>query len=347
MASDLPPLSRKSVSFWDGFVFYLRATFWNRLTTYFFWSYRRKNKATAPARILTYPTRPDLNIRFFPPSTALAAQNEGTKPAKAPIFFLIHGGGWVIGNPGMDDEQAHMLSTKHGFCVMSLDYHLAPKHRFPRAIYDLSASIESVLDDAALIKQYNLDRTKVALGGFSAGGVMTLGLAQLPSVRDRIHALVSFYPLTDFTGESRGPASTSAWGKVDHLPALQPMYDWAYVPAGQNLRDPLLSPLFATREQIPHPLFVITAEKDSLCKEGWMLARGLAGLGTEAGLDVTESWERNGVRYDCAAEMVHCFTHFWETIKTSDEWETKRKQTNDRIWGEVIEWTRGVLSSHN
>lgn len=347
MAGDLAPMPRQGLSIWKSIRFYIKAVYTNRLISFLMWGYRRRTKAfwaeRSPTRILTYPARPALKTRVFQPPTD-NTRNNTDLPRNTPIFFLIHGGGWVFGSPSMDDEQAHCLSTKHGFCVMSLDYSMAPRHRFPAAIYDLEFLIQSILDDKALVEDLNLDTRKVVVGGFSAGGTMTLSLAQLPSIHDRVHALVSFYPLTDATGENRDSViSTTAWGKTDQLPDVQPLYDWAYIPTEQNMRDSLLSPLFATREQISHPVFFITAEKDVLSKEGWLLARGLAGLKTEGDVDIAEAWDENGVRYRCAEGMPHCFTHFWETIRTNEEWENKRIQTNERIWNEVAAWSKSVL----
>lgn len=346
MANGLGPLPRQGLSIWQNIRFYVRATIFSRLVTFFFWNYKRKTKALwaarAPTQVLSYHTRPELQVRVFQASRKTTSGAIDT-PAKAPVFFLIHGGGWIFGSADTDDEQAHLLSTKHGFCVMSLEYRMAPKHRFPTAIYDLEFLIEMILNDGKLIEKFNMDTSKVVLGGFSAGGVMTLSLAQLPSIQDRVHALVPFYPLTDFTNQNRGPEKISAWGKVDELPARQPLFDWAYVPVGQDLRDPLLSPLFATRSQIPQPTFMITAEKDSVCKEGWLLARKLAGLEANDNMDIVEPWEENGVRYECAVGMMHSFTHFWEYIRNSEEWERKRRQTNELIWSEVAKWTKSVL----
>lgn len=63
-----------------------------------------------------------------------------------------------------------------------------------------------------------LDHDRVALGGFSAGAVMTFTLAQLPEVKDIAKALVAFYPLADFTRESRPGGKLSKGGREDHLP---------------------------------------------------------------------------------------------------------------------------------
>jgi dienelactone hydrolase len=259
-----------------------------------------------------------------------------------------------------------------GFCVLSLDYSLAPGHPFPRAIHELSDLIGAVLEDNDLIRDLNLDTSRVALGGFSAGGNLTLALAQLPQIRDKVHALVTFYPRTDFSkpAEDNTEPKITPWGKVDPLPRSQPVFKWAYLPVGQDLHDPLLSPLYASRERIPHPIFMVTAEKDLVCEEGYMMARKMAGLDWDASSNrntdkdrdrdtdgnrdedadgngeadnVTRPWSANGVRYMCAEGMPHCFTHHWEAVKGNEKWEKKRRESCERIRAEVGTWTRETL----
>ena len=302
-----------------------------------FWAARQ------PTRVFQYPQHPGLDVRLFKP--------EGTErgPVSSsdgwPIIFMIHGGGCAIGDAAMDDEQAHLLSTHYGFCVLGLEYSLAPTARFPVAIHDLAGLIDCALTDTKLIAELHLDTSKVALVGFSAGGNMALSLAQLPGVQNRIHAIVSFYPLVDFVGRFRvGPTKKTPWGKIDPLPSVLPMYGWAYLPVGQDLQDPLLSPWYATRETIPQPVFMISAD-DCMREEDCMLARKLAGLDLDVKPEdvAIKSWDVNNVRYEFVPDMPHCFLHFWEKVRDNDKWEQKRLQTNERIWSEVVAWLKSKV----
>ncbi|KAJ7747199.1 Alpha/Beta hydrolase protein [Mycena olivaceomarginata] len=287
--------------------------------------------SVAPSLIKTYPCRPHLknNRIHFPPAH--------TPGERHPVLVLIHGGGFVLGTPAMDDEQAHLLAAK-GYLVASLDYSLA---RFPTPLHDLVALVSALLDDAELLPLMDLDR--VAVGGFSAGALMTLALAQMPELKHRIKALVPVQPLTDWSGSQRDPARghTNAWGGREALPHDQPVFDWAYVPAGADLRDPLLSPAWATRGAIPQPVFLVTSSDDSLCDEGAVLARKLAGKEGKD-FDVTDSWAENGVRYECVKDMPHTFTHFW--VRPEDEvWKARRKEAADDLWKKVVAWLDETL----
>ncbi|KAJ7437803.1 Alpha/Beta hydrolase protein [Mycena galericulata] len=288
--------------------------------------------ATAPTLIKRYPVRPNLVNRIHIPPTHRDGQ-------KHPVFVLIHGGGWVLGDPAMDDEQAHLLAVK-GYVVASLDYSLGPRSRYPVAITELAALTEAVLDDASL----PIDPARLVVGGFSAGGVMTLALAQLPQLRDRIRALVSMQPVTDWTGEHRGPHRRTPWGSEDGLKRTQAMFDWAYVPAGADMRDPLLSPLYATRAQIPQPLFMVASSADGLCDEEALMCRRLAGLaeGDERGKDSEKSWAANGVVYECVPDMPHGFTHFWVRVK-DEFWAKRKKELSAEVFEKVTVWLEEVI----
>lgn len=317
--------------------FYFKSFTYNRLIAwglrYVRWKYRGLWDSVAPSLTKTYPVRPSLPVRIFLP------KDRTPRDGKWPVVFLIHGGGWVIGDAQMDDQQAHLLANKCRYCVVSLEYRLAPKYPYPTAIFDCLALIKAVLADKTL----SIDHDKVALGGFSAGAVMTLALAQLPEVKGIAKALVAFFPLTDFTGEGRPDGIRSKWGREDSLPKNQPMFNWAYIPVGQDLRDPLLSPIYANREDIPQPLFMITAGADCLCDEGHRMACKLAGVGEESETYGEDSWEKDGVKYHCVKDMPHCFTHFFETIK-DPEWEQRRQLENKEVWQEVGEWLEKTLS---
>ncbi|KAI1078747.1 Alpha/Beta hydrolase protein [Whalleya microplaca] len=327
---------RQPVSLFTSFKYYISAFANNWIVSLIFGFMRWKNRdfwaSVAPSVIKTYPVRPDLPVRIFIPR-----ENSQEKSTQAPLFFLIHGGGWVMGDAQMDDEQAHILADKYGFCVVSLPYRLAPRYQFPTAILDCLALMQAVLADENL----PVDHDRVVVGGFSAGAVISLALAQLPDIKDRIKALVALFPLTDFTGEGRPKGQVSPWGREDGLPPLQGMFDWAYIPVGQDLREPLLSPLYATREDIPQPLFVITASADCLCDEGRRMA---CHLGLDEGSDMCdkESWESRGVKYHCVKDMPHSFTHFFEEINER-EWEKKRQHANDEIWHDINAWLRKTL----
>src|SRR5215831_11714402 len=107
-------------------------------------------------------------VRFYTPS--------GTGPF--PILVFFHGGGWVIGNRETHDATCRALTNAAGCIVASVDYRLAPEHKFPVAVEDSYAATRWIADHATSI---GADPTRIAVGGDSAGGNLaaTVSLAAL------------------------------------------------------------------------------------------------------------------------------------------------------------------------
>lgn len=148
----------------------------------------------AQALVLTGPATPvhevfdtavtDVPVRVYRPTSA---------PATAAIVFL-HGGGWVLGDLELADTTCRDLAVHSGASVVSVDYRLAPEHRFPAAFEDALAVTRALLDEASGLA---VDPTRVAVAGDSAGGNLAaataLALRQHPRGL-RHQALI--YPVT-------------------------------------------------------------------------------------------------------------------------------------------------------
>ena len=79
--------------------------------------------------------------------------------------------------------------------VVSLSYRKSPTYRFPVPVYDAAAVARAVVDDESL----PVDKSKIVIGGFSAGGTIALSVCQLPELIGLITAVVPFYPVVDFS----------------------------------------------------------------------------------------------------------------------------------------------------
>ncbi|KAK6827610.1 hypothetical protein PG987_010951 [Apiospora arundinis] len=287
--------------------------------------------AQQPDSIKAYPSRPMLRHHVFIP----ASHQEGQKH---PLFILIHGVAFIVGTPHMDHAQARFLADRHEYVVVDVSYRRAPEHRFPTAIHDAAAVIADVLVDRSL----PVDAGRVVVGGFSAGAGIALAVAQLPALRGRIAALVAFQPLTDRTGAAKGAYPTAMpWGGPDDMQPTQMLAEWGFPAPGQDLRDRLLSPYYASRADIPQPLCLVTGGADMLCREGYLTACKLAGRVADESR-MSEAWEEKGVKYWCAKDMPHGWTHFWVQIKVK-EWRDKQLKSQDETWGEVTTWLDKVL----
>lgn len=135
-------------------------------------------------------TRPGfrLRLRVYRPT-------EQTGPL--PALLWIHGGGYIMGTPKMDDFRASTFARDLGIVVISPDYGLAPKHAFPAPLFDLAATWRLIQTSADRL-QINPERS--AIGGESAGAGLAAALAQHiyddPDLADPV-GQVLIYPMLD------------------------------------------------------------------------------------------------------------------------------------------------------
>ena len=94
--------------------------------------------------------------------------------------YSMHGGGYVLGNRGMDDERLDRWCSRYGCVGVSVEYRLAPEHPFPAAHEDCLAGLEWVFGQA---DELGVDPARVGLAGISAGGGLAAALAL--AARDR------------------------------------------------------------------------------------------------------------------------------------------------------------------
>jgi acetyl esterase/lipase len=207
---------------------------------------------------------------------------------KLPTILSIHGGGFVVGNPRDDDLFNYNFANMHSVMVVALNYTKAPRARFPTPTYDLEQLILAVLSDSSL----PIDKDRVAMMGASAGGNLALSVSILPSMCGsgdgvrRIKTLIPLYPVVDMSVRREYKTQTRQYkpslggfraNPVDYLLRLSPVFDAAYTLAGQDLQDPLLSPIYASKEQLPPNIFLLGIELDMLANESWRMICGLSG----------------------------------------------------------------------
>ena len=209
-----------------------------------------------------------------------------------PLLVYFHGGGWVIGDLDMEDVAHRSIANQVGCVIVSIDYRLAPEHPFPAAIDDCYAATLWATEHAA---ELGTDATRVAVGGWSAGGNLATVVAQLAHARGGPALLhqVMVCPVVDHYSRAEELPSYSENGDGYQLTHASMIWFWDnYLGAGGDTSDPLSSPLLAADLSGLPPATLLTMEFDVLRDEGAAYADRLR----EAGVPVT---------YHCYEGQIH------------------------------------------
>ena len=231
------------------------------------------------------PEAPEIEVGSVTDVDAGGAPARVYRPAgdgPFPVVMMFHGGGWVIGDLTTADGQSREVCRGVGALVISVDYRLAPEHRFPAAADDCYAATVWAGQNAA---EYGGDPSRLAVAGDSAGGNLAAVVAQM--VRDRGGPAIAFqllvYPVTD--GANFNTASYRDNGQDYMLTTDSMHWFWdLYVPNAEDRQNPYASPLLAGDLSNLPPALVMTAEFDPLRDEGEAYARKLAEAGIDANL---------------------------------------------------------------
>lgn len=207
----------------------------------------------------------------------------------APLIVYLHGGAYVMGSPATHRRLASFIAVSAGMRVVLPDYRLAPEHRFPSQLED------SLTVWRALVRG-GLDPGKMAIGGDSAGG--NLSVATMLALRDSGEALpaacILLSPWLDLAGEGESHSTRShydPWFEPEKMPALV-----AHFCDRSQLREPLVSPVFADASGIP-PTLIQVGDHEILLSDATRLADNIRASGGRVELQV---WP----------DMWHVFQYF-------------------------------------
>jgi acetyl esterase len=201
---------------------------------------------------------------------------------KLPLLLFFHGGGFTVGSIATHDTLCRVLSQKSGCAVVSLDYRLAPEHKFPTAANDAWDALQFVAKEAARL---GLDGTRLALGGDSAGGTLAAVCAILARDAGLPVALqLLFYPGT--TSHQDTP-SHRLFAKGPLLD--EPLISWffaQYVRSPADRDDWRFAPLNAEDVEGVAPAWIGLAECDPVVDEGIAYADRLRAAGVPVALEI-------------------------------------------------------------
>jgi len=228
--------------------------------------------------------------------TPLAVRHYRPQHTDHPIAAILyfHMGGWVIGDLDTCDSFCSLLATHCQAHVVSLDYRLAPEHKFPQAMQDSFDAYEWLRNQGESLK-INVDQ--IAVGGDSAGGCMTATLCQEMKRRGvpQPKAQMMIYPATDLTADSGSMISCGACP-----PLTTETMNWFgqhWLNEESERTNPLASPALGEITSDLAPALIITAGFDPLRDQGAAYAEQLRQAGVH-------------VHYHCEDSLAHAFTAY-------------------------------------
>jgi acetyl esterase len=234
-----------------------------------------KRLALGPSKRMVGPV-PDVTAedRWVPTRDGAQIRVRVYRAAEAtdqPLLYF-HGGGFAVGGLASCDHICRRLAHESGAVVVSVEYRLAPEHRFPGPLHDCLDAADWL---AAESNTLSVDPGKLVVGGDSAGG--NLAAATAVVFRDTGRQLAGqllIYPAVDLSGTLPGWRAYRGVGlkEADLLVCAQ-----AYL-GDHDRTDPYASPWYADATGLA-PAFVLTVRHDALAYEGIAYAEKLLAAG--------------------------------------------------------------------
>jgi acetyl esterase len=227
----------------------------------------------------------------------------GTDPAeKLPALIYFHGGGWLLGDLDSHDGVCRRFANIARCRVVSVDYRMAPEHKFPAAVDDSAAATRWVMTNAASL---GIDASRVAVGGDSAGGNLAAVMALM--ARDGGLPPIVFqlliYPATDMR-----MVTASSQTVTEGVPLTSATMRWFinhYMRSAEDENDWRASPLRAADLSGTAQALVLTCTYDPLRDEG---------------IDYAQRLEREGVAVTHMhfSDQTHGFMSMGRIVRTAD-----------------------------
>ena len=200
---------------------------------------------------------------------------EGAGNKKLPVLVYFHGGGFVIASVAAYDSSCRALANAADCMVAAVAYSLAPEHKLPIAHEQCYAVTQAMLNGGA--EKYGGDSKKVAVGGESAGGNLTVDMCIMAKQRGGKMPVYQLMVYPFVNGKTIYPSHKKF---VKQAPLGTPDIPWFLKYAVPNKKvgnSPLGQPLYAPDSLLKGlpPATIVAAELDPLMSEGLLFAKKL------------------------------------------------------------------------
>jgi len=230
---------------------------------------------------------------------------------KPPLLIYAHGGGFMQGSLSSWDAALRELVRQSGVAALSVDYRLAPEHRFPVAFEEMVAMIRLAAREGT---DLGIDPARLAVGGDSAGA--NLALAAAAALRNAGEGALGFTLLIYgcYSTDTESP-SWQRFGRGSGLSQTQMRWIWeTYLERPEQQSDWRAAPILADPAGLP-PAHLIVGNLDPLLDDSHRLAARLKEAGVACELTVYDGINHGFIRYgrliaaarraigDCAAAL--------------------------------------------
>lgn len=243
-----------------------------------------------------YNGKYEVPVRIYvPDESKLKLEEEPTREDIGPVMIFIHGGGWVTESVENYNRVCARMAKSTGHTVVSIEYRLAPEHRFPTGLMDCYSVVKTIFNNRLLL---NVDPERITLIGDSAGGNLTAAICQIARDRGEFcpKRQILIYPAVNNDYSEQSIYSSVKENGTDFLLTAKKMSDYLdlYQSCDEDRQNPYFAPILAKDfSKLPRTL-IITAQFDPLRDEGEDYGRKLADAGNE-------------VEIHCLNEALHGF----------------------------------------
>lgn len=239
--------------------------------------------------LITRPGSP-LPIRIYRPSHS----------EPLPVLVYFHGGGWVLGDLDSSDGICARLAKEAYSLVISVDYRLAPEHKYPAPVQD---AVDALLWAFVHAQTWGGDSSRISVGGESAGAnLAAVAAIRMSEIGKQLESQLLITPVTNYA------CNTPSYREKGSLNLSKERMQWFwnhYLECPQQGGEPYASPLLVSNPKNLPKALILTAEWDPLCDEGRAYADRLKQHGVE-------------VIYHCFSGLVHSYVHMANDVPAAD-----------------------------
>jgi acetyl esterase len=243
----------------------------------------------------------DIVIRGYRSNITLRLYKPERKPL-LPILLFFHGGGWVFGNLKNYESFCTQIVNLSSFAVVSVDYGLAPEHKFPEPVEDCYSALMWILENGS---KYGLDPSRLIICGDSAGGNISAAITLM--ARDRglssIGYQVLIYPAVDLSSFDYESFKLFGSGNILDTEDM-PLAIERYLNSKDERFNPYVSPILAKDFSNLPPAYVITAGYDVLRDQGHIYALKLVKAGVPVAIRCYKEFMHGFFTMDAVSDAV-------------------------------------------